>query len=110
MEIELVTTKKKITKSLVSQMRMAPTAAMCNGVVLGFVINAEKDAYRTVLILHGRDVFKVHAGWRETGETAVSRYLGRWSKTLEFGDVEEKKDWLSAYERAMKLADRQIYI
>ena len=50
MKIEIITTKKKLTKQLISQMRFPSLDILKQGKVLGFLINVEKYVSKTILI------------------------------------------------------------
>ena len=50
MQIEIVTTKKKLTKSILNQMRYAPTSQIRGWEVLGYVVKCVKTLRKALLI------------------------------------------------------------
>jgi len=112
MTIEIVTTKRKLTKSLVNQMRPAPLVAIQHGTVLGYLIRVVKDSYKTFLIEHEGEYFVLPSGWEKglgTQRVTVWRTIGRWSTKKRFNDVETCDKWWAAYESVLKTTT-QIYI
>ena len=57
MEIEIVTTKKKLTKAIVNQMRHASIAAIRHGTALGYLINVRQKIWRSILIFYNDEYF-----------------------------------------------------
>jgi hypothetical protein len=117
MEIELLTTKKKLSKQLLSQFRGAGAKQLNAGTVLGFVINASKIAYKLIIISCGTDYYVVQGDWdtelRQCESTNVW-YAQRTHRRLKynrtFSSKEEAEYWMSGYRRVLKLATNQIYI
>ena len=110
MEVELLTTKKKLTKSLISQFRSPDLNILNNGEVLGFVINVVKDSYRTVLIKYENDIYREHMSWVYGNGDSVYRSFGKWSQKKIFKDKEEKTKWWDAYVEVLEKAKNQIYV
>ena len=110
MEVELLTTKKKLTKSLISQFRLTNLNILKNGEVLGFVINIVKDSYRTVLIKYENDIYREHMSWLDGKGDYVYRSFGKWSQKKIFKDKEEKAIWWEVYCEVLKKAKNQIYV
>ena len=109
MEIELITTKKKLTRSLINQMREASTVALKFGTSLGYLINIRKDSYRAILIKYDCAFFIIPGNYVK-GETSVYRKIGTWSQSRKFDDTGFCDSWWSAYQERMKEAVNQIYI
>lgn len=89
MEIEIVTTKKKLTKSLVRQMREIKLSEMDTANVLGFVND------NPVLIILEIDRFeyrKIHWHWYRGGESSIYCKVGKYTlqNTFKTGDEADK--------------------
>ena len=109
MEIEIVTTKKKLTKSLINQMRHAPINVLKHGMVLGFVIGVIKDNYKAIIIQHEGDYYTISAYYTK-GDISVSRKIGRWFQSIKFESAADCDDWWAAYLIVKEKAVEQIYI
>jgi len=109
MKIELLTTKKKLTKSIVNQMREASIAALRSGTSLGYLINAKKGVYKTILIRYDSNFFVIPCSYTK-GEASVYLKVGRWSQRKSFGTSISCDDWWDAYQDRIKEAVNQIYI
>lgn len=62
MEIEIVTTKKKLTKSIVNQMKRATPDVIINCEILGHVVNVHKSGM-VALLQHGGDYYYLNLDW-----------------------------------------------
>ena len=109
MQIEIVTTKKKLTKSLVNQMQSATVPAMQEGTVLGYMVNAKKDDYKTILIEYDGKYYVMPHNWTK-GDTSIYRRIGKWSCNKKFSSVFACDNWWRAYQKALNAATTQIYI
>ena len=109
MEIEIVTTKKKLTKSLLNQMRHATFEVMKDGKPHGFVIGVVKNNYRAILIEYDADYYVISANYTK-GDTSVYRKIGRWSSKIGFETPEVCNEWWEAYQAVKEKAKSQIYI
>jgi len=109
MEIEVVTTKRRLTKQLLNQMKQATFDAMKRGDVLGYVLNCVKGCHRAVLVKHAREYFIIYADWQR-GTKAVFRRIGKWTQRRDFTTDEELAKWWQAYQEASERAVEQIYI
>ena len=109
MEVEILTTKKKLTKSIVNQMRGASTVALKFGTALGYLINVQKGIYKTILIRYDSNFFVIPNGYTK-GEASVYLKVGRWSQRKSFGTSISCDDWWDAYQDRIKEAVNQIYI
>ena len=92
MEIEILTTKKKLTKQLISQMRCANSSALKHGQVLGFLINVKKADRKIILIKYKNDYLTISANQQK------------------FEDLKLSNEWWDAYQSVIEKADVQIYI
>lgn len=108
MEIEVRTTTKKLSKSIINQMRSATLASLLDGEVLGYVVKIVKNSYKTIIIKHNGEYFVETAGWKK-GEEQVYRRVGRWSHQKKFNTAEDCTEWWTAYQNALNKA-QQIYI
>ena len=109
MDIEIVTTKKKLTKSLLNQMRMPSKENMKTGVGLGFVIDVVKNCYKAILI-YNKGEYYIISGFYKKGETSVYRKIGKWTQTKKFDSSEACDEWWQAYKRVVAMATTHIYI
>ena len=106
MEIEIVTTKKKLTKSLIAQIPHVKVSELDNATVLGYVALDQ-----TVILLEvGRFEYrKVYWGWRKSGVKDINLRVGRGSYTREYSSETERDLFLSKLEE-FKKESIQIYI
>lgn len=63
MEIEIITTKKKLTKSLINQMQGPSILSLELGTGLGYLINVCKDSNRILLIKRDNEFFILPMNW-----------------------------------------------
>jgi len=111
MNIELITTKKKLTKSIVNQMQTPSAEIMLKCEVLGYVINVVKNSYKTIIIKEGEKYFKISFNYRKWKDnSAVSYKIGRCNIIIKFNTTTKCLYWWSAYEKIKTLAINQIYI
>jgi hypothetical protein len=117
MEIELLTTKKKLSKQLLSQFRTAGAKQLNAGTVLGFVLNSSKMAYKLIIISCGTDYYVVQGDWdtelrqcKSTNIWCIDRTHRRLKYSSGFNSKEEAEYWMSGYRRVLNLATNQIYI
>jgi len=75
MKIDVITTKKPLTKSLVNQMRTARVEQLRNGEVLGFVVNVVKDSPKSLLIHHNGDYFTLPMDYTKSGQPWVQIHV-----------------------------------
>lgn len=110
MKIKIVTTEKKLTKSLINQMPIATLEVMQRGIVLGYVKNARKDSYNTALIEYQNEYYCMQLNWVK-GQESVYRKVGRWSQSRKFDSPEDLIFWWEAYSFVKdKAFDTHIYI
>ena len=108
MEIEIITTKKKLSKSLINQMREARTEVLKGGTALGYMINARKFHYKTILIKYNDEFFIIPANY-ERGNLSVYRRVGRGCESIYFDTPEECNRWRGFYQARVREAIDQIY-
>lgn len=115
MEIEIITTKKKLTKSLVNQMRTAGMKELdAHDVhVLGYLIGVVKGMRKAVLLKSGADYFVISPNW-EKGETSWYKSVvvrgKKWSSSWKFENEERSDEAWRRYRTLMAKADTQIYL
>ena len=109
MEIEIITTKKKLSKSIVNQMRHAPLGVLKDGKPLGFVIGVVKKCYKAILIQHMDNYYWIPSNYAK-GDTSVYRKVGKWSSSIKFESTDDCGDWWTAYIEIRERAVNHIYI
>ncbi len=110
MEIEIVTTKKKLTKSIVNQMPVATLQAVRWGEPLGYMVNARTKMYHAVLILYDSKYYVIPMNYQK-GELSVYRKVGKWSQSKKFETAVDCDQWWEYYQVVLKaVEERQIYI
>ena len=113
MKIKIISTSKKITKTIVSQMKQANLTQMKNRKdVLGHVVACVKGSYLTAIIDSCTDYYVVYLDWqRPVGCIYFYRKNGKWTTKKDFDSKEECDSWEKEYKsiRAMALK-RHIYI
>lgn len=107
MEIEIVTTKKKLTKSIIEQMREIKLEELENANVLGFVM------FNPIVILLEIDRFeyrKMYWHWNRSGITHLYRTIkGRYTVDKPFKTENERDLYFTKLEE-FKDEAVQIYI
>ena len=109
MGIEIITTKKKLTKSIANQMRHATLEVLKDGEPLGFVIGVVKSNYKAIIIRYNSDYYVISANYTK-GNISVYRKIGRWSSSIKFETNEACDIWWEAYQIVREKAVNQIYI
>ncbi|MBC8431882.1 MAG: hypothetical protein H8D96_08165 [Desulfobacterales bacterium] len=110
MEIEIVTTKRKLTKSIVNQMvRASLTETLINCKPLGFLVGVVENCPRAILIEHNGNYYTIPSNYTK-GSFSVLRKIGRWHQSIKFDSEEACNEWWIAYKAVISEADRQIYI
>ena len=109
MEIEIITTKKKLSKAIVNQMRQAAMLQLQLGTAIGYIINVQKNVYKTILIRCEGEWFTIPSNYTK-GEASVYRKIGRWSQSIKFESEEQCNSWWNFYRARMREAVNQIYV
>jgi len=109
MKIEIITTKKKLTKSILSQMKTADLFELKNGTVLGYVLNSIKNKYKAILIECNDNYYTISASYKKC-EISVYRMVGKWSHTRKFTSTESCNEFWKYYQEVLNKAKEQIYI
>ncbi len=92
MKIEIVTTKKKLTKSILNQMPLAGLPQIQSGKVLGYILNSIKDIKKAYLIINYGKYYILPANYRKS-TNCVIRKIGKRTITKEFHDEDEFQIW-----------------
>ncbi len=109
MEITITTTKKKLSKSLVNQMRVATVSAVKDGAVLGYMIEVVKGDYKSALIEYMDCYYTCSLLWKK-GKKSIFRPVGKYTRRRDFDSEIELNEFWTAYEQLKRDAFRQIYI
>ncbi len=111
MELELVTTKQKLNKKIVNQMRYGTSlAVLANCNVLGYLVNAVKNVPTAILMESLGEYFVIPANYTK-GDMSVYRRVGKWSQSKKFHNSSDCDEWWAAYTLVIeKAAKNQIFI
>lgn len=109
MEIEIVTTKRKLSKSIINQMRRASKQVLIEGTTLGYLISVRKGSYKDILIKHGDEFFLIPANYTK-GEKSIYRQVDRGSISRRFESKAACDSWWRFYQARMREAVNQIYV
>ena len=111
MEIEIVTTKKKLTKSIVNQMLELKFKELDNATVLGFVINVSPTKGKVLILEIDRFEYRIaYCNWKFWETTSLTRpYKNRYTTEWTFDNKEDCKKYFDAIQ-AFKEEAIQIYI
>jgi hypothetical protein len=97
MEIELITTKKKLTKSIINQMPLANNIDVLNdGVVVGFLLNVRKGCVKVILIKHNNEFYILLSHYRKG--------------SFKFFSEDRRDAWWKIYQARLKEDCPQIFI
>lgn len=109
MEIEIITTKKKLTKSIVNQMQCPSLSILKEGIALGFMIGIVKHQFKTILIQNNKKYYIIATNYVQGATTVYRRYKG-WSQKIEFKTPELCNEWWDVYQTLIDKTIDQIYI
>lgn len=109
MEIELTTSKKRLTKSIVNQMKSASSMALKHGKTIGYVINIKKNAYKATIVKYDDEYFIISNDYVKD-EITVHRRIGSARLFRRFKTGDECDEWWENYQQRIKEATTQIYI
>lgn len=110
MELEIEVKKVRVTKSVIKQMLIADAPVLKQGKVLGMVINALTDSYKTMLIAHNGEFYRISMEYLR-GTKNLYRRIGRWTSFIEFETQEECTSFWNAYSKCCAIAaEIHIYI
>ena len=110
MEIELITTKKKLTKSIVNQMPLTHSLDIIrDGKSIGFLLNIRKDCSKALLIQY-INLYYILPGNYINNKTSISRIVKRKEMAVKISSMKELDAWWGCYQKRLKEARTQIYI
>lgn len=113
MQIEIVTTKKKLTKNHISQMRIASETVLRCGRVLGYILNARKYVHSLALIKFEDDYYYISLDF-EISNNSISVYRQpsrNFHQKISFKLEEERQHWIKSYQKVQAIALKtHIYI
>lgn len=108
MEIEVK--KIRVTKSVIKQMLIADVPVLKQGEVLGMVINAVTDSYKTMLLKYKGDFYRISMHYQK-GTKNLYRRIGRWTSFIEHETPEECTEFWEAYSKCCAIAENNhVYI
>ena len=106
MEVEVITTKRKLTKSLISQMPYANDIVIKKGLVLGHVSNVIKGHGMIALIKYDEEYYYTDLNWKKKED-----HVWRYRYSITFDNPKELDEWWASYEKMRKSAVKtHIYI
>ena len=108
-EIELQTSKKKLTKSIINQMIIASLFVLKNGVPLGYVVNIRNGMTKAIVIKHDINYYVISANFRKLKQSVYYK-KGKWSVTTSFNSEEDCNVWWEHYSKILKQTNNQIYV
>jgi hypothetical protein len=109
MGIEIITTKKKLTESLIEQIPLSfNNSELKIAKVLGY---ARINGHKIMLLKVGENEYrKIYYGWKKSGDTLIYRSAGiRFSHQLGFESQEERNLFLDKFKKLGSQAT-QIYV
>ena len=111
MQIEVTTTKKKLTKNLLKQMRGADEEVLKSGNVLGFILNALPRDSKIMLIEYQGDYHVMSMRYEKGEQTIYRRGRSGSMYQIRFKTSEDAKRFYQLYQRACEKAEKNhIYI
>ena len=109
LEIEVKTTKKRLTKSLLKQMRWPTLVEMQISEVLGYVYNVEDMGRVYLLKVSDGEYRKLPHGWKPSGEFEVSLTSRKHVKSIRFNTSLERNKFLDCLNR-IEFQAKQVYV
>jgi hypothetical protein len=109
MELEIVTTKRRITKSIITQMPEATMEDMKTGNPLGYILNVVKGEYK-VLLLDNHTL--VYLGWKKEPDAIWRKLAHKKTWYRQTKKVKDVTDWWMNYVNVLRRVDNlpQIFI
>ena len=112
MKIELITTKKKLSKSIISQMGILGYSNFENAVPLGFLLNTPKRGDYYILTKVDDRYLLLNARWEKRGTYAGYNKPGHRGEFIKRISPEKIDDWFDKYNKLVELGKEkgQVYI
>lgn len=112
MEIEIITTKKKLSKSIINQMEFVGNdhKKFKHYKVLGYFRNIVKHVPECAIIKTDRYIL-VPLNYTKGSNSVYRRLKSTWTLTLDLKNTQDCDIWYAQYERIKgQCVDNQIYI
>jgi len=110
MEIEIITTKKKITLSILKQMYQLSYSKFDSVEILGFVSVGRKNTNKSALCKYSNDYYLLNLNWEKRGTYAGYNLYGRRGEHILRLDPDIIEDWFEKYESIKRLAEKMGHI
>ncbi|NIA28832.1 MAG: hypothetical protein GWP06_02830 [Actinobacteria bacterium] len=108
MNIKIITTERKLSKSLVNQMHIASIDTVKHGIKLGYVVNVRKNMGKALLINHNDNYTVFPMNWKKHCKS-ITRNVGNGSQEKKFDSADDCSKFWDAYQEILKNV-QQIYI
>ncbi len=97
MEIEIVTTKKKISQSIIKQMARISYEEMEGAECLGYVLNIVKDTYKAYIIKLANGEYRMleYAWFTMDNATRVYKRVKKGTAQIELGEVNKARNFIA---------------
>ena len=117
MKIKLLTTEKKLTKSILNQIPLATLKNMKEDNLLGFILNSREDHYKVILIERDNiySILPIY-DWKKVDwdssvhENCIYRYTPKRTIYKSFDSEEKRDEWFKTYSKIKDIQLKQIYI
>ncbi len=110
MDIEIITTKKKLTKSILEQMPSGETTPiLSNCEVLGYLLGVVKYNHKAVLIKSETDYYILNTSWKKS-DAVIYRSIGSSMGTKIFNSECECNIFWDLLQEVISRAVKHIYI
>jgi len=114
MKITIITTDKKLTKSIIGQMPTAKLIHLLDGKVLGYVIGCRPKLGNKLMLIKCAGEYYLHAmSWTRGASQYKPMYkkIGKWSSFKRFDSDSESDKYWGVYLDAKRIAEKtHIYI
>lgn len=112
MEIELLTTKKKLSKSILNQMPIATfnMDVLNNGECLGYLTNVIKGHHKVILMKRVEEYYIITTGWKVDKYSSTGCILHGTVFRKTFESKEQRESWYKVYHKLMIEPKDHIYI
>jgi hypothetical protein len=110
MEIELITTKKKLTASILNQM-FSPTLEEMRHIRCLGIVNIKSFKTPKLLLITEKNKYRILSmGWKKCENRKICRKTRRGSVVKTFKSDKEAEDFLAIYNKIIKSNPEQIFI
>jgi len=114
MKITIVTTERKLTKSIIGQMSTASLAQLIDGCILGHVIGCRPKLGDKLMLIKCAEEYYLHdMSWTrgKSQNKPMYKKIGKWSAVHRFDSDSESDEYWGAYLDAKRRAEKtHIYI